>query len=132
MNKPKKQKILVSDTFDVVAFPSYDSPCGLDDTQIKELLETVLADSPDYLNQNNQELRFRFLMHGITEEYFKDDIFDMTKDYRECIGYDVDEPIQRYDFKLTISLEITPKESYHVEYVIPKPEHIFKLTKVKK
>lgn len=130
MNKLKKQKILVSDTFDVVAFPSYDSPCGLDDTQIKELLETALTDSVDYLNQNNQELRF--LMHGITEEYFKNDIFDMTKDYHESIGHDVDEPIQRYDFKLTISLEVTPKESYHVEYAIPKPEHIFKLTKVKK
>lgn len=130
MTKPKKQKILVSDTFDVVAFPGYDSLCGLDDTQIKELLETVLIDSVDFLNQNNQELKF--LMHGITEEYFKNEIFDMTKDYHESIGHDVDEPIQRYDFKFTISLEVTPKESYHVKYVIPKHEHIFKLAKVKK
>lgn len=130
MTKPKKQKILAEDTFDVVAFPGYDSPCGLDDTQIKELLETALVDSADYLEQNNQELRF--LMGGVTEEYLKNDIFNMTKAHHQSVGHDVDEPIQRYDFKLTISLEITPKESYHVEYAIPKPEHIFKLTKVKK
>ncbi len=130
MTKPKKQKIVAFDTFDAIAFTGYNSPCGLDDSQLGEMLETIVTDSADYLEQNNHEIKF--LMHGITDEYLENAIFDMSEAHQKALCVDINEPIQRYEIKLTVALEIIPKESYHVEYVVPKPKKEFKITKVKK